>query len=62
MQMPYLYPHFQRSLLMEDMTFHGGVRPEQPFPDFELMTTDGGRVRKSDYLGRPLMVTFASFT
>jgi peroxiredoxin len=32
-------------------------------PDFDLPTTDGGRVRKHDFVGqRPLLLTFGSVT
>lgn len=32
-------------------------------PDFDLPTTDGGRIRKEDFVGRcPLLLTFASIT
>lgn len=60
--MEYRYPHFRRELLMEDMGFSRGPRPGEPFPDFDLPTTDGGRVRSSEYRGQPLLVTFASVT
>lgn len=59
----YRYAHFTRERLMEDMAFTGGPPPGQPMPDFDLPTTDGGRVRKSDFVGqRPLLLTFASIT
>lgn len=61
--MEYLYPHFQRELMMEDSRFHGGPRPGEPFPDFDLPTTDGGRIRGSDFVGRqPLLLSFSSVT
>lgn len=61
--MEYRYPHFKRALLIEDMGFAQGPMPGQEVPDFDLPTTDGGRVRKADFLGRrPLLLTFASVT
>lgn len=61
--MEYRYPHFKRELLMEDMSFSGGPVPGKPMPDFDLPTTDGGRVRKRDFVTqRPLLLTFASVT
>jgi len=58
----YRYPHFKRQLLAHDMAFEGGPGPGEPLPDFDLETTDGGRVRKSDFAGRPLLLYLASFT
>lgn len=48
---------------MEDMSFRTGPRPGEPMPDFELLTTDGGHVRKEDFVGKkPLLLTMGSFT
>ncbi|MFP4600979.1 MAG: TlpA family protein disulfide reductase [Persicimonas sp.] len=59
----YRYPHFKRELLMEDMSFGGGPSPGEPMPDFELPTTDGDTIRKSDFVGdRPLLLTVGSIT
>jgi hypothetical protein len=61
--MNYRYAHFKRQLLMEDMKFQAGPNPEQPMPDFNLPTTDGGFVRKADYVDRkPLFLTLGSVT
>lgn len=61
--MTYRYPHFYRKLLYRDLKFEGGRRPGQAMPEFDLPTSDGGRVRKSDFVGdRPLFLTFASVT
>ncbi len=61
--MKYRYPHFKREYLMADMAFEGGPSPGQPMPDFDLPTTEGDRLRKSDFDGRrPLLLTFASVT
>ncbi len=59
----YCYPHFTRGILLDDMAFRGGPYPGQPLPDFDLLTTDGGRVRKRDFIGRwPLLLTCTSIT
>lgn len=59
----YRYPHFEPWMMKHDATFGGGPAPGQPMPDFELPTTDGGCVRKSDFIGhRPLLLTFGSIT
>ena len=60
--MEYRYAHFKRQLVMEDMAFTSGPRPGEPFPDFDLPTTDGDRVRFADYTGRSLLITFGSIT
>ncbi len=60
--MEYRYPHFKRELFGEDSSFNGGAVPGQPLPDFDLPTTDGGRRRRRDLLGKPLLLIFASYT
>ena len=61
--MEYRYDHFSRELLMEDMAWRGGPEPGEEMPDFHLATTDGGRVRKSDFVGmRPVLLSFGSVT
>lgn len=60
--MDYNYERFDRELLQEDSSFHGGPTPGEPFPDFELPTTSGGTVHKSTFAGRPLLVVLSSFT
>lgn len=58
----YRYPLFKRGLLMADMAFLGGPAPGEELPDFDLETTDGRRVRKADFAGRPLLIAFGSVT
>lgn len=59
----YLYPHFRRTLILEDMAFRAGPKPGESMPDFDLPTIDGGRITKSDFVGqRPLVLTFGSVT
>jgi peroxiredoxin len=61
--MEYRYPHFKRQLLAEDSAFERGPSPGEPMPDFELATTDGGRVSKNAFVGeRPLLLVFSSYT
>ena len=60
--MDYRYERFDRELLDEDSSFRGGPSPGDPFPDFELPTTDGGIVRKADFAGAPWLVVLSSFT
>lgn len=61
--MEYRYAHFRRQLLMEDMRFSRGPRPGELFPDFDLPTTAGTRLRRSDSIGvTPLLMTFGSVT
>jgi hypothetical protein len=59
----YRYPRFERERLLEGLYFGGGPSPGRPMPEFDLPTTDGGRLSKSDFVGRrPLLLTFASIT
>lgn len=58
----YRYPHFERQLLIEDMSFSGGPRPGEDMPDFQLTTSDGRSLRKQDLLGRPALLTFGSIS
>lgn len=61
--MQYGYEHFKRRLIFEDMAWHGGPRPGEEMPGFDLPTTDGGRLRKEDFVGvRPLLLSFGSVT
>lgn len=61
--MDYRYPHFRSEVMKEDTSFVRGPRPGEPFPEFDLPTTDGGRIRNSDFMGRrPMLLTFASLT
>ena len=39
-----------------------GVLPGQQAPDFELATTDGGRLRLRDLRGQPVLVHLVSYT
>ena len=60
--MAYRYPHFKRHHLVDGLSFDGPP-PGRPMPNFDLPTTEGDRLRKSDFVGRrPLLLTFASVT
>lgn len=60
----YRYRHFALPVLLEDMRFAGRApTPGEPFPDFDLPTTDGRRLRKADFVGRrPMFMVAASYT
>ena len=61
--MDYRYRHFTRDLLEEDVSFSSAAAPGRQLPDFDLVSTDGARIRKSDFVGRrPLLLTFGSVT
>lgn len=61
--MKYASQHFKRELLFEDMVWRGGLRPGEEMPDFDVPTTDGGRLRKADFVGvKQLLQTFGSVT
>lgn len=63
MDMTYRYPHFHTKLLLEDMSFRTGPKPGESMPEFDLPTTTGERVTKSDFTGRrPLLLTMGSVT
>lgn len=60
----YRYRHFTFRTLLHDMRFPAGSpAPGEPFPDFDLPTTAGERLRKADIVGqRPMFIVAASFT
>ena len=61
--MKYGYPHSKREMLLEGLYFGGGPAPGLPMREFDLPATDGDRLRKSDFVGRRLLLlTFASIT
>jgi hypothetical protein len=59
---PYRAKHFERADLSRDAKFRGGPRPGNEFPDFNLETIDGPRLRKRDLMGKPMLMTFGSVT
>lgn len=60
----YRYRHFSPRVLLDDLRFPAeSPAPGQPFPDFDLPTTDSDRVRKDDFVGRqPMLMVAASYT
>lgn len=59
----YNHDTFHRDVV-RDLSFHGGPKPGERAPDFDLPTTEvGGRFRLSSRLGhRPVLVMFGSLT
>jgi len=61
--MEYRIQHFSRALVHDALPSLQGGDVGWPIPDFDLPTTDGGRVRKRDFRGTsPLLVTLACLT
>lgn len=61
--MEYDYPSFRLPRLLDDITFQGGPAPGAPFPDFDLPTTDGGRISLARLLERgAALITMGSYT
>jgi hypothetical protein len=59
----YRFERFRRQQLSDDLHFSVGKEPGWQVPDFDLPTTTGGRVKKSDFQGRrPVLFTFGSLT
>ncbi len=58
----YRYERVTMGLLMDDFRFRRDtLSAGDPFPQFELPTTDGRRIRRDDFVGkRPLLVVFGS--
>lgn len=61
--MSYRFERFRREHLREGLAFPSGKDPGWQSPDFDLPTTQGGRVRKGEFQGeRPVLLAFASLT
>ncbi len=60
----YRYRHVTMGVLLDDFRFgKSALKAGDPFPDFDIPTTDGGRIRRSDFIGRkPLLLVFGSVT
>lgn len=57
----YVYPQFKRGHVFE-VAFAGGVRPGEPFPEFDLPTVDHGRLSRGGLLGAPFVLLCTSRT
>lgn len=63
MSAAYRYDHFKRELFWGELSFKSGPAPGQSFPDFDLETTDGEKIRKADFVGKkPVLMTLGSVT
>ena len=62
--MIYRYKHFTTSLLLRDLRFaKDAVRPGDPLPAFEWVTTNGDRLVNRDVFGgKPVLLIFGSMT
>ena len=60
----YRYEHFTTKRLLQDIRFsRSAPRQGDALPEFDLATTDGGRVNKTDFVGdRPLLLILGSIT
>ncbi len=60
----YRYEHFRTRQLFHDLAFGlSTLRAGQTFPDFDLETTDGERVRRKDFIHEgPVLLITASIT
>ena len=60
----YRYKRFTTRLLFRDLRFRdGAAKPGEPFPLFELFTTEGERLVNSDLFGdKPVLFIFGSMT
>lgn len=59
----YAYEHVSSEILSEDMQFRGGApKPGDRLPEFDLPTSDGGRLKARDLADRPVLLVTGSFT
>lgn len=60
----YRYEHFKSPLLIKDMlSFRGGPKPGEDFPDFKLTALDGKTISKTEVIGnKPVLIIFGSYT
>lgn len=60
----YRYKAFTTKLLMRDMHFNKSApKAGEPFPEFELTTTEGDIISKQDFINnKPLLLVFGSLT
>jgi len=59
----YPYPRFKREFMKGDDAFAPGSPGDgDTLPPFNLITTDGDWIRREDFAGRRLIITFGSMT
>jgi len=60
----YRYKHFTTSLLFRDLRFRKkAAAPGDPFPEFELLTTDGSKLANENvFRDKPVIFIFGSMT
>jgi len=59
----YRFDHFRRQQLTDDLQLGDRREAGWQVPEFDLPTTSGGRVKKSDFQGRrPVLLMFGSLT
>ena len=60
----YRYQHVTMGVLLDDFRFgKSALKAGDSFPDFDIPTTDGGHIRRSDFIGRkPMLLVFGSVT
>lgn len=60
----YRYQNFTTKLLFHDLRFNrGSANTGEVFPDFDLRTTTGQQIKKSDFINeKPLLMVFGSLT
>jgi len=61
---PYRYDEISVAGIFNEFTGFGDAPiAGEPLPDFDLMTTDGRRVRKNEFVGRrPVLISFSSLS
>jgi hypothetical protein len=60
--MQYRYDHFSKDRIKGDAGFDGGPEAGEKFPETDLETIGGERIRLEDLAGRPTLITLGSYT
>jgi cytochrome oxidase Cu insertion factor (SCO1/SenC/PrrC family) len=61
----YNFDHFKTKYLVRDgkrTAANHGIMPGELAPDFDLPTSDGGMLHLSHLRGKPVLLTFSSYT